>query len=95
MSSLIEEFLHALGRHTGGTQRIDGRADRFAPRGRKGRIITLPQDPGAMAIFGQVHQFQVAAFQADNLLQLVVFQPGQTLFHRRGGLRVALAPPLG
>ena len=48
-----------------------------------------------MAIFGQVHQFQVAAFHADELLQLVDVQPGQPLFHRRGGLRITLAPLLG
>ena len=92
---LVQQFLHTLRRDAGLMQGADGRTDRFAAGGRKGRIVALPQDPCAMAIFGQVHQFQVAAFHADNLLQLADVQPGEPLFHRRSGLRVARTPLLG
>ena len=91
---LIEQLLHPLRRQARAAERVHSRADRFAPRGGKGRVVAQTQDPYAMAVFGQVHQFQVAAFHAHELLQLGDVQPREALFHGRRGLGITLAPGL-
>ena len=48
-----------------------------------------------MAILGQVHQFQVTALDADQLLQLAGVELCQTAFHRTSGRRIAFPPPSG
>ena len=91
----IQELLDLVGRTAGSAQGVDGRADRLAPLGREGRLVAAPQHPHAIAILGQVDQFQVAAVHPHQLLEMIDVQVGQLPLDLRGGLRVATAPPFG